>query len=640
MLVAADFLESTHGEIECDTCHGGDAGAADKAGAHTGLVPSPSLSDPEGACGECHEEIAAAVPDSLHRTLAPFAVAMKRRADKAMHSTVEKGLEIHCSQCHISCGGCHVSRPDVVEGGFVNGHNFSARPDLLNQCTACHGSRIGNEFLGKRGQGDVHARKANMVCVDCHTGAQLHAASPPDLKSRFHKAKSARCTDCHKDLRQGEIRNHNIHVGKVQCQVCHAQTYGNCYSCHTGKDDKGLPFYQNKVDLEGIKIGLAYEDDVAWGEFNYMLVRHIPVDPDLFAFYGQDVFTNFGATPSWKRTAPHNIQRKTWQTASCNHCHGNRDLFLSVKDLLAYEIEANRPVVVPDIRVPARIGRGRELSIDTSRVKTDWVVDADWLNTNLGQRDLVVVDARTAADYQGDHIEGAILIDPLREGQLRWPWDSDTPQELLDPQALARVFGDMGMRADSRIVVYDNQGWRAAFLLSILDYLGADRIAFLEGGMETWRRSGYPLSAEATVLAAQTFQPTPRPLFLADNTFVRRSQDNTSVAIVDIRPLDQSKGLTKHARALSAGRIPGSIKFPIPGLIMDHARLKPPEELLWVLRDRGITPNKTVVITCNTGAWAGAGFFMLRYLGYPDVRMHDAAWVGWEQFARYPGCGY
>jgi len=116
--------------------------------------------------------------------------------------------------------------------------------------------------------------------------------------------------------------------------------------------------------------------------------------------------------------------------------------------------------------------------------------------------------------------------------------------------------------------------------------------------------------------------------------------DNHNVLIVDMRTLDQSKTLTKHPRALSVGNIPGSIKFPVYGLYMDHAQLKSPQELLWVLKNRGITPDKTVIITCNTGAFAGAGFFMLRYLGYPDVRMHDAAWVGWEKIARYPGCGY
>jgi thiosulfate/3-mercaptopyruvate sulfurtransferase len=73
---------------------------------------------------------------------------------------------------------------------------------------------------------------------------------------------------------------------------------------------------------------------------------------------------------------------------------------------------------------------------------------------------------------------------------------------------------------------------------------------------------------------------------------------------------------------------------------MDHAQLKSPQELLYALQNRGITPNKTVVLACNTGAWAGAGFFMLRYLGFPFVRVYDASWVGWERFVRYPRCNY
>ena len=80
VLVADEFLSSDHGEIACETCHGGNAEASKKSTAHEGLVPSPSLSDPEGACGDCHEGIAASAKVSLHATLAPFATILKRRA--------------------------------------------------------------------------------------------------------------------------------------------------------------------------------------------------------------------------------------------------------------------------------------------------------------------------------------------------------------------------------------------------------------------------------------------------------------------------------------------------------------------------------------------------------------------------------
>jgi len=122
-----------------------------------------------------------------------------------------------------------------------------------------------------------------------------------------------------------------------------------------------------------------------------MLVRHVSMDPKLFDHYEKDVFTRFDEIPTWKRTSPHNIQRKTWQAATCNHCHGNRDLFLSTWDLLAYEIAANRPVVVSDIRVPAKVARPGTLTVDTSQVKTDRVVDAKWLRDNQDKQNIVII---------------------------------------------------------------------------------------------------------------------------------------------------------------------------------------------------------------------------------------------------------
>lgn len=638
--VAAEFLSSDHGEIGCETCHGGDAESSEKAAAHDGLVTRPSLSDPESACGDCHEDIAVSAKKSLHTTLAPFANILKRRAHPDKHKVVEMGLERHCNQCHTSCGGCHVSRPDAVGSGFINGHQFKARSDLLNQCVACHGSRVGNEYLGKRGQGDVHAQKANMGCVSCHGAQEMHAAAPADIKGRYHLNEAAKCTDCHKDLKRGQIRNHNIHIGKVQCQVCHSQTYTNCYSCHTGTDQEGLPFYINQKDVEGMKIGLAYEADTPDAAFNFMLVRHIPIDPKLFDAYDKDIFTGFDKIPTWKRASPHNIQRKTWQTATCNHCHGNRELFLSTQDLLDYEVEANRPVVVSDIRVPAKVANPGVLDVDTSGVKTSWVVDALWLNDNLGNQNIVILDARTEDAYQNEHIPGAVLLDPMKNGKLRWPWGAATPQELYEPEKMAGVFGEKGISTGNHIVVYDDDGWQAAFLLSVLDYCGAENISFLKGGFNTWRRQGNRITTDLPLIKTSLFEVDAQSQFIVDNAFVRQNLDSLNTVIVDVRTLDQSKKLAKHPRALSFGSIPGSIKFPIYGLMMNHAELKPPEQLLWDLKNRGITPDKTIVITCNTGAWAGAGFFMLRYLGYPDVRMHDAAWVGWEEFVRYPGCGY
>ena len=91
VLVAIDFLNSDHGVIACETCHGGNADAQDKGLAHEGLVPIPSLSDPEGTCGECYEVIAASAKKSLHATLGPVATILMNRADQDNYKTIDMG---------------------------------------------------------------------------------------------------------------------------------------------------------------------------------------------------------------------------------------------------------------------------------------------------------------------------------------------------------------------------------------------------------------------------------------------------------------------------------------------------------------------------------------------------------------------
>ena len=198
VLVAKAFLDTEHGEIPCSDCHAGNADSKDKEAAHTGMDPYPALNNPEGTCGECHEEIVASAKDSLHATLSTFSTVLKARSDMNKWPEIDKARKKHCAACHTSsCGGCHVSRPKFAKKGFIKGHIFQKRSDPFNQCTACHGSRVGNEYYGMRGQGDVHISKYDMDCVACHKAEEMHAAAPEGLPGRYHLKEKAACTDCH-----------------------------------------------------------------------------------------------------------------------------------------------------------------------------------------------------------------------------------------------------------------------------------------------------------------------------------------------------------------------------------------------------------------------------------------------------------
>ena len=630
VLVSREFLSTEHGEVACESCHGGNPTSMDKAAAHMGFDPLPSVNNPRKACGDCHEEIVATAKDSLHATLSTFPKVLASRANKEKWGHVDEARKNHCGSCHTSCGGCHVSRPEFAQTGFVKGHLFQKRSDPINQCTACHGSRVGYEFYGQRGQGDVHAAKPAMDCVACHQAKEMHAAAPKDLKGRYNLKEMVRCTDCHKDLQYGSVRDHVIHIGKVQCQVCHSQTYVNCYSCHVGKDGEGIAFFQNRREVETLKVGFNYDPKAPGAGYRYMLVRHVPVDPMMFDFYGKDGFTNFGNVPTWKRASPHNIQRRTWQAANCNHCHGNRALFLSSSDLLDYEKQANKNVVVPDGKVPKPVEKTQKLVIDTSKVQTGKVVDARWLNENLGKKNGVVVDARDRAAYDKGHIGGAISLDPMTSGFRTGP-DADKPFTLVSHEQVAAILGHAGLAADDHIIVYDQSGVMATALLALLQWAGATHVSYLDGGIETWHAAGFHTSTEPSVRKASSFSGTVKPEFVVDSEVLAKLLGKRNVVVLDGRAIDRVLGTTKHEKASSAGRIPGSINLPLGSLIMDNGALKPPVELLWMLKTYGITPDKTVITTCDTGVAAADAFFILRYLGFPDVRVHDEAWVNWSR---------
>ncbi len=629
VLVSEEFLESAHGELACTDCHGGDNSAPDKESAHEGFEPHPSVNNPQETCGECHEEIAESAPDSLHATLKTFPGYLKKRSSDETWSTIDEGRERHCASCHASCGACHVSRPKYVGTGFIDGHMFNAKPDPVNQCTACHGSRIGNEFFGNRGQGDIHLRKFTMTCRDCHGAEEMHAAAPEDLENRYHLAEAANCRDCHQDLQFGSVREHRIHNNTVQCQVCHSQTYTNCYSCHTGTDEDGIAYFINNLDFEDMKIGFN-PDRIPGNNYKWVLLRHVPVDPHVFDYYIKDGFPKFDVASTWKRTSPHNIQRRTWQNVNCNNCHGQRDLFLAESDLLNYEIKANYGLTVTDEQIPKKRARTMAVNIDTSGVIESRVVDVAWLNEHLDDDGLVIIDARSESLWEQEHIPGAISLDPNNPEELRKAATSEAPLQLEDAESLGEILGEYGMSADDHIIVYCDKGQNGGFLLSVLDYAGAKNISFLNGGIAAWKKAGYELTDEDTDYDEKTFEVNLRTELLVDNDFVKANLDNPNVVIVDVRILQQSMGFLKHGLAARPGRVPGSVQFPIFGLYEDHSGIKPAEELLWVLKERNIPKHKTIVVTCNTGMWAGASQYIFRYLGYPDVKVHDESWIGWN----------
>jgi hypothetical protein len=355
--VDPSFLKTDHGRIPCEKCHGGNPADSNWQTAHKEIVKDPTFPQPDNSCGECHEGIVNGAKNSLHFTLAPFDRVIERRANKEDRNTFEEVLqakEKHCTGCHASCGQCHVSRPNYVEGGFLKGHVFQKKPPMETTCASCHGGRVFGEYTGIREgfPADVHYARQEMKCMDCHTGKEMHADAGA-VDTRFDLADRPKCEVCHPDVltENPKTESHKIHRNRVACHVCHALANKNCFSCHVGTDEKGLPYFKCKETNYQFKVGLN-PGKTKDRPYTFVVFRHPPANPQLFDAYVKNGLSNFDRLPSWKLDTPHTIQRTTPQNKTCNSCHGNESLFLQKNELADWEQKPNAEIVVPAARIP------------------------------------------------------------------------------------------------------------------------------------------------------------------------------------------------------------------------------------------------------------------------------------------------
>jgi thiosulfate/3-mercaptopyruvate sulfurtransferase len=363
--VKASFLETDHGKIPCQNCHGGNPEDGDWRTVHKGLKSDPTYPDPTESCGECHEDIVKSAVNSLHFTLRPMKAAIHKRIgdeDTPTRKIIDDAMDKHCLICHASCGQCHVSRPDYADGGFLAAHRFVKQPSMDTTCASCHGGRVYSEYTGSKDdyEADVHYDNEEMACIDCHKSTEMHATASM-VTTRLDLMEQPTCASCHPNTTKENIENqsHTIHRNKVACQVCHSQTSKSCFSCHVGTDKKGLAYYKCKETRMVFKIGLNPVKSEK-RPYDFVVVRHPPVAPQTFDTYVKNGLVHFDDLPTWKPSFPHNIKRITRQNQNCNNCHGNESIFLSNTDLAAWEILANVGVVVPEDRIPKRIEEGKE----------------------------------------------------------------------------------------------------------------------------------------------------------------------------------------------------------------------------------------------------------------------------------------
>ena len=97
--------------------------------------------------------------------------------------------------------------------------------------------------------------------------------------------------------------------------------------------------------------------------------------------------------------------------------------------------------------------------------------------------------------YRAAHIPGAVYVS-LGEDMAAPRTGKNGRHPLPSVEALAALFGRLGISRDTQVIAYDqDNGMYASRLWWSLRYLGHDAVAVLDGGWAKWTREGRPTSS-------------------------------------------------------------------------------------------------------------------------------------------------
>ncbi len=170
---------------------------------------------------------------------------------------------------------------------------------------------------------------------------------------------------------------------------------------------------------------------------------------------------------------------------------------------------------------------------------TDPIVSPDWLQQNLTNPNLRVVDMRgyvvskpvspgvEEATYRGAHeeylsahIPGAVYVDWTRD--IIDP-DDPVPAQIAPPALFAEAMSSRGIGDSTHVVAVDHTGGQfATRLWWALRYYGHDSVSVLDGGWNRWLDEDRPTEAGPVSVERQTFTPRARPELRATADQVRR----------------------------------------------------------------------------------------------------------------------
>ncbi|WP_296806141.1 sulfurtransferase [Thiocapsa sp.] len=269
------------------------------------------------------------------------------------------------------------------------------------------------------------------------------------------------------------------------------------------------------------------------------------------------------------------------------------------------------------------------------------LVDAPTLLAGREDPDLRLFDCRfSLADpaagrraYAEGHLPGASYAD--LDAHLSAPIGPKTGRHPLpDPARLAAWLGDCGVTSRTRVVVYDDAGGGFAVRLWwLLRWIGHDRVALLDGGLQAWIAAGGALTRQVSrrEKGELTARPEDTRWITTEALAAELAADLTAgrLTLIDARAPERFRGDQEPIDPV-AGHIPGAINLPLTDNLDADGRFLSADRLRErFTRSIGEAPPSSVVHSCGSGVSACHNLLAMELAGLHGSRLYVGSWSEW-----------
>lgn len=259
-----------------------------------------------------------------------------------------------------------------------------------------------------------------------------------------------------------------------------------------------------------------------------------------------------------------------------------------------------------------------------SNENTDILISADVLAEKSRSNGPVIVDVRTADEYDSGHIINAVNIPIASLFSNR-----DRPDLVVSLNEAKTIFGNAGIDHHIDVVIYDSGNFiDAARAFWVLELYGHTRSALLDGGYPAWTDRNLPVSTISHRNKPKKYIPTVVPDRLSTKLSVRLAIDDHKTTIIDARPAQEYKG--KSVKFSRGGRIPSAINIPATNnfsVSNGVALLRSDNELASLYST--IDKSNRIITYCNKGKDSALTYFVLRKMGF-NASAYDGSWFEWS----------